>query len=97
MLASSGRGGYQSSGAQTGIYNAAMQAAQAGERGLTQDAFGRRQAATQLGMTGLGAGASALENLKQSGFTSNKELMSWLLKAIGGGKELFDPTASVNL
>lgn len=97
MLAASGRGGYQSSGAQTGIYNAAMQAAQAGERGLAQDAFGRRQAATQLGISGLGAGGSALENLLQSGFTSNKELMAMLL---GGGKRLknyINPFDTMNL
>lgn len=97
MLASAGRGGYQSSGAQTGIYNAAMQAAQAGERGLAQDAFGRRQAATQLGISGLGAGGSALENLLQSGFTSNKELMAMLLGAGKQAKDALNPFSTLNL
>ncbi len=97
MLAASGRGGYQSSGAQTGIYNAAMQAAQAGERGLAQDAFGRRQAATQLGISGLGAGGSALENLLQSGFTSNKELMAMLLGAGKQAKDNLNPFSFTNL
>lgn len=97
MLASAGRGGYQSSGAQTGIYNAAMQAASAGERGLAQDAFGRRQAATQLGISGLGAGGSALENLLQSGFTSNKELMAMLLGAGKQAKDNLNPFSFTNL
>ncbi len=77
--AARGRGGYSSSNAETGIYGSAAQALSAGERGLTQDRYARDMAAKQAGLSAMGQGASSLQDLLDSGYTSRKELLSLLL------------------
>ena len=90
MMAQQSRGGALGEGGDTGVANAAMQAMQQGERGLTQDAFGRE--AQRQGMLGNARGnlAQSLTGGTQTDyqnmldqFTSNKELMQELLGAFG--------------
>lgn len=80
--ARAGRGGAVGAGGYQGIQQAAMQAMQEGERGLAQDAFGRKIGATQTG-TGIERGAldQQMEHLLDQ-FTGNKELLALLLGGI---------------
>lgn len=85
------RGGLLGSGTTQGIHGRAMQAAQEGERGLTQDNYERM---LQSGM----AGSGILNDLNQqkwdllsSGFTSNKEFLQWFMSALTEGTDAVVP------
>ena len=93
--AAQGRGGFGSSNAMTGIYGNAANALATGERGIAQDRFSRDLAATQAGIAGLGAGGSALEKLLESGFTSNKEVLSLLLTGMEKGNDVVGQLADL--
>jgi hypothetical protein len=86
--AAAGRGGFMSSNADTSIYGNAANALASGERGIAQDRFSRDLSATQAGNAGLGAGASALQDLIGEGFTSNKEVLSYLLTGMEKGADI---------
>jgi len=79
LYAQAGRGGRMSAGGETGINQAAMDAISSGERGLAQDAFGRQLSATQTGLSGLGQGGRLLQDLRDQGITTNKEVAAMLL------------------
>lgn len=83
-------GGASSSGGATGIYNTSMNALQSGERGLTQDAFGRKMQQAQAAQSMLGDAYNAGTGLKDRGFTSNKELMAMIMEAMPDDMSLID-------
>lgn len=82
QAAMSSRGGAASSGSNIGVYNAATQAAQAGERGLAQDAFERLLAATQAGAGIMSDATGSQLGYLMDNATTRKEVMAMLLEAL---------------
>lgn len=76
------RGGAVGSSMQPGIYNAAMQAASAGERGLAQDKFGRDLASTQQYLDTLSGTTDRRYGIIGDERTSRKELLSMILESL---------------
>lgn len=76
-----GRGGAQGTGATTGVHNAAMLAAQQGERGLAQDAFGRKLAGSQFGSGLLGDATRMKYGTMQDEYTSPGDLAGIVIPA----------------
>ena len=82
MLDRANRGGRTGSGSTQAAYDSAISAAQEGERGLIQDAFGRRLQATGAGANILGQGAG-MDYQKIRDLYSDPQKMLELIMAMG--------------